>query len=111
MRRPGEFGVGLTPPPHRAAAPSYAPLQPTRGAQGPLLRGPAMPRQRAHAADGGDRIVERRLPGEGRGGAAGARGRGGRPRPCCGKGMKGAVEVDLTVSSGPSKRGNTDWGA
>jgi predicted outer membrane lipoprotein len=26
MRRPGEFGVGLSPPPHRAAAPSYAPL-------------------------------------------------------------------------------------
>jgi eukaryotic-like serine/threonine-protein kinase len=31
--------------------------------------------------------------------------------PAVGEGMKGAVEVDLTVSSGPSKHGNTDGGA
>ena len=58
-------------------------LQPPRGAQGPLLRGPAGPRQRADPADGGHRPMELRLPGEGRGGAAGA-GRGGPrkiPRP------------------------------
>lgn len=64
-----------------AVAVMISPLQPPRGAEEPILRGPAGPRQRADAPVRGDRPLERRLPRTGGRGAEGPRRAGPRGVP------------------------------